>query len=62
MDPDLDPAIFDINLQDANKKLILFKSFSAYYLLKVHLHDFSRIKSKKEVTKQQESHFFTIFA
>ncbi len=35
--PDLDPelAIFIINLQDANKKLIK-KSFSLYYLLKVH--------------------------
>jgi hypothetical protein len=49
MDPDLDPdpAIFVINLQDANKKL-----FSAYYFLKVHLHHFSKIKSQKEVTKQ----------
>jgi hypothetical protein len=28
-----DPAIFVMNLQDANKKLI-FKSFSAYYFLK----------------------------
>jgi hypothetical protein len=36
MDPD--PAIFVINLQDANKKQI---SFSAYYFLKVHLHNFS---------------------
>jgi hypothetical protein len=52
MDPDSDPAIFDIDLQDANKKLILFLSFSAYYFLKVHLHHFSKIKSPKEVTKQ----------
>jgi hypothetical protein len=29
MDPDPDPAIFVIDLQDANKKLIK-KSFSAY--------------------------------
>jgi hypothetical protein len=47
MDPDPDPAIFVIDLQDANKKLL-----SAYYLLKVHLHHFSKIKSQKEVTKQ----------
>jgi hypothetical protein len=49
MDPDLDPdpAIFIIDLQDANKKLI-----SAYYFLKVHLHHFSKIKSQKEVTMQ----------
>ncbi len=38
-DPDAepDPASFVIDLQDANKKLILKKSFSAYYFLKVHL-------------------------
>jgi hypothetical protein len=37
MDPDADPAppIFVIDLQDANKKLILKKSFSAYYFLKM---------------------------
>ncbi len=29
------------------------KSCSAYYLLKVHLHHFSNMKSPKEVTKQQ---------
>ncbi len=52
-DPDLDPAIFVIDLQDANKKLILKKSLSAYYFLKVHLHHFSKIKSHKEVTKQR---------
>jgi hypothetical protein len=53
MDPDADqvPAIFVIDLQDANKKLFK-KSFSAYYLFKVHLHHFSKIKSQKEVTKQ----------
>jgi hypothetical protein len=52
MDPetDPDPAIFIIDLQDANKKLFK-KSFSAYFL-KVHLHHFSKIKSQKEVTKQ----------
>ncbi len=48
MDPD--PAIFVIDFQDANKKLIL-KKFSAYYFLKVHLF-FKDHKSKKEVTKQ----------
>jgi hypothetical protein len=41
MDPD--PAIFVTDLQDANKKTI----FSAYFFLKVHLHNFSKIKSKK---------------
>jgi hypothetical protein len=54
MEPDLDPdpTIFVIDLQDANKKYIFFKSFSAYYFLKVHLPYFSKIKSQKEVTKR----------
>jgi hypothetical protein len=53
MDPeaDRDPAIFIIDLQDANKKLIL-KIFSAYYFLQVHLHHFSKIKSPKKDTTQ----------
>jgi hypothetical protein len=54
MDPDqdLDPALFVIDLQDANKKLMYKKSFSADYFLKVHLHHFTKIKSPKEVTKR----------
>jgi hypothetical protein len=44
MDPD--PAIFGINLQDTNKKLI--KKKFAYYFLKVH---FPKIKSQKEAPK-----------
>jgi hypothetical protein len=53
MDPvaDPDPSIFIIDLQDANKKLIL-KKISAYHFLKVLLHHFSKIKCQKEVTKQ----------
>jgi hypothetical protein len=51
-DPDSDPVIFVIDLQDANKKQICLKSFLAYYFLKAHLHHYSKIKSKKEVTKQ----------
>jgi hypothetical protein len=50
-DADLDPAIFVIDLQDANKKLIFKKSFSVYYFLKAYLHHFSKTKSQKEVTK-----------
>ncbi len=42
-DADTDPAIFLIELQDANKKQIFwFNSFFAYYFLKVHLHHFQR--------------------
>jgi hypothetical protein len=48
-DADPDPAIFVIVLQDANKKLNLKKSFSAYYFLKVHFYHFSKIKKQKEV-------------
>jgi hypothetical protein len=47
-----DPGIFVIDLQGANRKLIIFKSFSAYYFLQVHLHHISKIKSQREVTKQ----------
>jgi hypothetical protein len=43
-DPDSDPAIFVIDLQDANKKLIK-KTFSASYFLKENLDNFSKIKS-----------------
>jgi hypothetical protein len=50
MDPDPDPSIFIIDLQDANKKTNK-KRFSAYYFLKVLLHHFSKVKSQKEVTK-----------
>jgi hypothetical protein len=54
MDPDSDPAIFPAifvsDLQDVNEKIVFF----AYYFLKVHLlvHQFSKIKSHKEVAKQ----------
>jgi hypothetical protein len=44
-DADPDPVIFIIALQDANKKQI--NSFSAYYLLMVHLHNFSTKKSQR---------------
>jgi hypothetical protein len=44
-DPALDPAIFVLDLQDANQKLCIL-TFPAYYLLKLHLHNFSMIKIK----------------
>ncbi len=40
------------------QKINLKKSFSAYYFLKLHVHYFSKIKSQKDVTKQEESRFF----
>ncbi len=59
MDPD--PSIFVLDLQDANKKLFFSKFFCLLeYFLKVHLHNFSKIKSHKEVAKQ-ESRFIFIY-
>ncbi len=55
MDPD--PAIFVIDLQDANKKLFFPLSFSAYFFLKLHSHLFSKIKSQKEVTNNRSQGF-----
>jgi hypothetical protein len=53
MDPDpdayADPAIFVIDLQDGNKKLIFVKIF---FCLLPTCTSFSKIKSQKEVTKQ----------
>jgi hypothetical protein len=50
-DPDAnpDPAFFVNDLQDVNKNY--FSKFFAYYVLKEHLHHFSKIKSDTEVTK-----------
>ncbi len=60
MDPD--PAIFVIDLQDANKKLIFYFIFSAYYFLKVHLHPFQRYKVKKSHKIVGIKVILTIFA
>ncbi len=57
---DPDPTLFVSDLQDANQK-IFFRSFFAYYFLKVHLHRSSKIKSHKEV-KNKIKVFLTIFA
>ncbi len=48
-DEDPDPAIYVIDLQDFNKKLIFKKAFLLItYFLKVHLQHFSKIKVKKK--------------
>jgi hypothetical protein len=44
-----DPALFVSDLQAGKKIFITFYAFS---LLKIHLHNSSKIKSHKEVTKQ----------
>jgi hypothetical protein len=52
---DLDPAIFVIDLQDASKNKFFNTIFSAYHFLKLHLHNFSKIKSQKDsqISKNQ---------
>jgi hypothetical protein len=62
MDPDPDPAIFVIDLQDASKKIIFSYNFSAYYFLKLNLHHFSKIKVKKSKKRGGIKVFLTIFA
>jgi hypothetical protein len=57
----MDPAIFVIALQDASKKQIFNKIFSAYYFLKVHLHHFSKIKSQKESQNRRNQGFFLLY-
>ncbi len=43
------------------KKKKIFQCFFAYYILKLHLYHFSKLKNHKEVTKQQEIRFFLPF-
>ncbi len=59
---DPDPAIFVIDIQDANTKQIFYFIVSAYYFLKVHLHLFSKIKSQKESQNSRNQGFSSIFA
>jgi hypothetical protein len=58
---DPDPAIFFIDLQDASKKKIFNPIFSAYYFLKVHLHNFSKIKCQKESQNSRNQGFSYYF-
>jgi hypothetical protein len=51
-DADPDPAIFIIDLQDANKKLIFKKDFYCILLFEGTFISFFKDKSQKEVTKQ----------
>ncbi len=46
-----------LTFQDASKKLIFNTIFSAYYFLKVHLHNFSKIKSQKEPQNSRNQGF-----
>ncbi len=56
-----DHPIFVIDLEEANKKTNVKKSFSAYYFLTVHLHHFSKIKSQKVVTHSRNQGFSYFF-
>jgi hypothetical protein len=51
MDQGPDPAIFVIDLQDANQKTI-FSCLLLFESTYVHLHHFLKIKGHKDVTKQ----------
>jgi hypothetical protein len=57
-----DPPIHTYDWRIRFRLRIRIQSFFAYYILKLHLYNFSKIKSRKEVTKQKKSRFFTIFA
>jgi hypothetical protein len=63
MDPnaDPDPAIFVMDLPEANKKLIFLSSFSSYYFLKVHLHHFSKTKVQKKSQNSRNQGFSYYF-
>jgi hypothetical protein len=51
-DADPDPSIFIIDLQDANKKIILLTKFFCILLFEGTFTSFFKGKSQKEVTKQ----------
>jgi hypothetical protein len=57
-DLDSDPAIFVSYLQDGSWKLLFFRSFFAYYFLKLHLHKFSKIKVIKK-SQNSRNHGFS---
>jgi hypothetical protein len=69
MDPDPDSVRMRIRIlifssltfKMPTKKQFFYKSFSAYYFLKVLLNHFSQVKSQKEATKQKKSRFFLLF-
>jgi hypothetical protein len=61
-DADPDPAIFVIDLQDANKQNVVKKFFCLLLFEGTFtVHHFSKIKSPEEVTKLKESRFSYYF-
>jgi hypothetical protein len=59
-DPDPDPAIFFIALQDANQNIFLKNSF-LLITFRRYIYIIFKDKKSKEVTKQKESRFFLLF-
>jgi hypothetical protein len=62
MDPEPEPAIFVADLQEANKTMFFFLSFSTYYFLKVILNHSSKIKKVTKKSQNSRKDFLTIFA
>jgi hypothetical protein len=60
-DVDSDPAIFGIDIQDINRKVIFSYKFFCLLFFEGTFTSFSKIKSVKEVKKQEESKFFFLF-
>jgi hypothetical protein len=61
-DPDADPAIFVFDLPKMPTKTNFFKSFFAYYFMKVHVHHFhSKIKSQKKPQSSRNQGFSYFF-
>jgi hypothetical protein len=64
MDPASDPdpaSAFFVSGCQMPTKISFFRRLFADYCLKVHLHQFSKIKSQKEVKKLWKSRFFLPF-
>jgi hypothetical protein len=60
MDPDPDPAIFIIDLQDANKKIIFSKKFFCILLFEGTFTSFFQDKKSKRSHKTVEIRFFLL--
>jgi hypothetical protein len=63
-DPDSDPAIFVIDFQDANKKLIFCKKIFCLLLFECTFTSFFKEKIKKESqnSRNQGFSYYSIFA